>query len=171
MKADEEKVVYSLKRLLEQEISLYSKYLELVIKERKLLSESKASELSQFSKKRLVLTESMLTSQENRLNLMRDFTPESNQHKLRDWIRISFSKSGIDTLLPLANDLHKKITEVRDLERIHSTTLNFAIKMFSGLTSIIRSATSNIVKSYGRNGKVKESYNPQARNAGVLKEV
>lgn len=171
MKVDEEKIVYSLKKLLEQEIALYSKYLDLVIKERKLLKESKAVELNQFSQKRMTLTENMLSSQEYRLSIMREFTPDSNQVKLRDWIKKSFSKASIQILLPLANDLHKKICQVRELERVHSTTLNFAIKMFSGLTTIIRSATTNIVKSYSRNGKVKESYNPQTRNSGVLKEV
>lgn len=171
MSLQEEQAFRSIKKVIEQEILLYKKYFTLLQEEKVQLKNNKPQEVSAISQKRLKLTESMLSFQESRLKIMREFTPESEKSKLREWIKVSFSSQNIKTLMPISEELFEIISTVRKSEKIHAETLNFSLKMFNGLLSIIRSASNNILKSYGRKGKIKESYNPQSRGSGVIKEV
>jgi flagellar biosynthesis/type III secretory pathway chaperone len=167
----EDKIVPVLAELIIKECKFYQKYLEVLSKERQLIKSKKIDQLEAVANKRSNLVQEMLNFQDQRLDLMRKHTPESEQKNLRIWINDNFSPKNIKLLMPLAENLRELVKSVQGEEMLHGQTVNFALRMFGGIVSIIRSASVNILTSYGKQGKIKESYNPQSRTAGILKEV
>ncbi|RMG42970.1 MAG: hypothetical protein D6719_04890 [Candidatus Dadabacteria bacterium] len=167
-----DKTVRELRRVLKEEISLYSQYVALIRKERSLVRKFKHKEINASASERNALCDKMAELQKKRISLMKKF-PDWQQHqRLSKLIALYCHPEDRAELLNLTEKLRNVATEMRVESLKTSQLVNFAMKMVSGTISILWSATQSVVRSYSRRGAVKESYHPtRSRLQNLLKEV
>jgi len=155
---------------LAKECSLYHRYIGLLDEERGWLARFNHERVMDLSVKRASLYEEMLGAQDERLNYMRNFPAQDM--KLRDLVLKFMLPQNSKQLLPLIDRLRALVVESQAKGRQHHQILDFGLKVVHGLMSIFWSATQHVVKSYDRNGELKQSYQPaKSRSGGVLKEA
>lgn len=164
------RTIRSLETLLQRECGLYEQYIRILMEERQFVTRFNAEKITELTAKRAGLYESMLKSQDARLELMRTF-PASKGKKLRELIAGNCTPEDKRKLLPLAEHLKRLVDEAQIQSKEQNQILGFGLKMVHGLTSIFWSATQNVVRTYSRKGVTKEAYNPASRTSSVLKRA
>ena len=169
--------IRTLEQLLKKECALYDRYSTLIKKERGILKSRDHEQVTKLSEERRVLQEAMLTAQDKRLallrscNLMSEDDPQASTPTLRSLVAEHCSATEQRILLPLAEDLRERVLEARELSKRHSMIVSFALTMVHALKSILRSGEGSVHRSYGRKGKVKESFSADTEASRVLKEA
>ena len=165
------RLVETIEGLIGEEIELYKSYSSLLDEETRSITRFKTDKVEEITEKRSELHNKLLDAQDRRLNLLRQFAmPEGAS--LTDLLSAHFHPDDSRRLARSVRRLREEVSGAQRRGREHSQLTNFALKIVHGTLSIIWSATQNVVKSYSRQGTLKEAYNPtRSREIGVLKKA
>jgi hypothetical protein len=152
-------VCLRLTRLLEKECLLHQSYIALVDKEREALRSVDTNSVQSLAKEREQLSLKIGQAHQDRVALQAQF-PGSEQLKLSEFIARHCQIQDARQLAPLVSHLRQLVIETRRLSSEMRQSVQFSMNMVHGCLSILMSATQNVVRSYSRQGVLKESYNP-----------
>lgn len=160
-----------LEKLLDHEYTLYEGYLELLKQEESHIVKFDTEAVNKLTLKRAELCEGMRAAHAERLELMGAF-PECKGERLRKMALRCFHPQEAKRIISRADKLEALARETTREGIKHKQILSFGLKCVNGLVSMFWSATQNVVKSYSRKGKTKESYHPaNSRKQNVIKEA
>lgn len=159
------------KSLIENECKIYEEYLACLDQERNSITKFNAESVTMLSEKRDQLQFRMKDAQLQRIAMIKDLTGIENT-KLTDAVSKHFKGEEASTLLRLAKKLKTLVQKTQTKGHELSYISQFGLNVVNGLYSLFMSATQNVTRSYGRKGKIKESYHPAgSRHSGVIKEA
>jgi hypothetical protein len=165
------KIVRALEAVLDREINIQERYLEVLDKERSVLPAFKADLLAPLTAEREELSKQMHATQIERVELMKQF-PEFRGKKLSDLVQLHCHAHDAKNLLKRINRLKSLVAENKSGGSEFGQVAQFTLNLVNGVLSLFWSATQNVSRSYTRKGKVRESYNQQgSRHSGVLKQA
>lgn len=165
------KIVKGLEVVLDREINLQEKYLEVLDKERAVLPAFKADLLAPLTTQREELSKQMHAAQIERVELMKQF-PEFRGKKLSDLVLLHCHEQDAKKLIKRINRLKSLVAQNKSGGSEFGQVAQFTLNLVNGVLSLFWSATQNVTRSYTRKGKVRESYNQQgSRHSGVLKQA
>ena len=166
---DEKQTARELEDLIKEEISVYTRYLTVLDEERRDLVASRAERLLMHSAERSHLVNLMRAAQDERRKIMRRYSAD-RLLTLSAFIQTYLPEKEGARLMPLVAQLKNLVRSAQSDTGEFSQVASFAMRMMSGLVSILWSATQNIVRSYSPQGRMKEVYHPSVgRAAAVLK--
>ena len=165
------KEVRTLENILSREYALYKRYREILQQERNALKVKDRTTVTVLAQQRGAMHAELLAAQDDRLLFMRRVAGEEAQTTLREIIKVHFPESDRQHLIEKATKLRALIERTQQEGREYSTLLAFGLRMVHGLKSILFSATQNVVKSYGKKGKIQESFHPSGDQTHVIKEA
>ncbi len=157
--------------IIKQEIDLYGRYLKLLEKERGAVVAAQSDKVLVINSERQEVVEQMRQCQDARRQYLRKFSADRNL-KLTDFINRYMTPQDAKRLMPQVEKLRLAVTRAQAITGEAHQVVGFALRMISGLTSIIWSATQNVVRSYSPIGTMCEAFHRNGgRTAGVLKEA
>ncbi len=175
MKSRNPTLCRELKVALEEEISIYLKYLQCLEEERTLLRSldrpEKTEKFNELTSNREALVEKMKISEERRKLILKDFADTTGK-KLSEIVKNNFHLSEQKEIMPMIEKLKKLVQKTRRGSFEFGQLLTFSSSMVNGLISILTNASKSIVSAYNSAGKLKESSHPtRSRKQGVIKEA
>jgi len=164
-----------LARLMDAEINVYITYNSILAEERetvrKLRRREDSTALEVLSAKRAQLLEMMRALHIRRMELVKDL-PGAADAKFSEIISNNFHPIEVMELKPLIVKLKEQAELSRKGSFEFGQLVGFAQNVVNGILSIFNAASQNVVRCYGKSGKVKESFHPaRSRTDRVIKEA
>jgi hypothetical protein len=164
-----------LSNLLDKEVKLYKRYQDVVTEEQKLVKKLSTAENAEKVRELTKLRQGMIAEMQGfhleRQNLL-SVLQNTEGMRLSKIVELHFHPSEQRQLMPRIEALRSLMNSTRRQGREHNRLVGFSLKLVNGLVSLFLSATKNVVKSYTRSGKMKESEHPaQSRSQGVIKQA
>lgn len=168
-------LVSDLRKALEEECDVHSRYVEAVRAERELIRNLKSADntdkLGALVAQRNELAGAMRQCQARRMELLKDFE-NSATRRLTDLVSGEMHPADAAQLMPHVNRLRKLAIKSKEGSVEFGQVVSFSLGLLNGVLSLFHNATQSVVRSYSRLGKVKESYHPtRGRAESLLKEV
>ncbi len=168
---DSNYLYYRLTRLLEREIKLHGRFLAVIKEQRELLTKFRVAPMEALDSRREHLAADIDQAHKERLGLLAQ-VEEARGKKLTEFVQEYFPAKEKIVLMPLIDELKEVVAETRVQSIEYQSITNFALNMVHGSISLLWQATQNVTRSYGRGGKLHESYSPtRSRHERVLKQA
>lgn len=159
----------SLEKLLEQELVLYQKYVEILGKEQDCIVRLKSDEVSEYSAKRQIITDELNELKERRLELTASFSDDEDEPiRLSEIVEIVEQPADKRKLSGLIARIKDAIALVERATSEFSQVLQFSLGMVNGEISLLWSASQNVNRVYNSFGSVQEAAEPAAPRSGSL---
>ena len=166
-----EDVAQTLDAIISQELLLYAEYQKLLVRERQALRKSDSDQIQVLADERGEVVDALSMANDQRCLIIREVSKERHL-KLSTFIERFLTPQEQKQLMPKVKALKVAVAGCRSESSEFGQVVNFALKVTSGLVSILWSATQNVVRSYGRTGTMREAYHPSQGHAGsILKKV
>jgi len=159
----------SLEKLLEQELVLYKKYVEILGKEQDCIVRLKSDEVSEYSAERQLITDQLNELKERRLELTASFSDDEDEPiRLSEIVEIVEQPADKRKLSSLIDRIKDAMSLVERATSEFSQVLQFSLGMVNGEISLLWSASQNVNRVYNSFGSVQEAAEPAAPRAGSL---
>lgn len=162
-------LVLRIERILDEERVLHAQYLELFKSERVAVANFRETEISDCIAKREILQERLSQKHEELKATMASF-PNSSGKRLSQLVDEHCHPVDKARLSAKIRALKTTATDTRNEGVEFQKVLGFVSQMVNGTISLIWSVTQHVFESYGRAGKIKQSYQP-ATSSGDRKKV
>ncbi len=162
-------VLLSIERLLDEERQLHVQYMEQFKRERGAVANFQEEDLAACIAEREAIQEKLVSKHEELKGLMQRL-PNSTGKRLSQLVEENCHPSDRTRLMQKIGTLKKTAQEAKEVGIEFQKLLGFVSQMVNGTISLIWSVTQHVFESYGRGGKMKQSYQP-ATSAGDKKKV
>lgn len=168
------KFVADLKSLLTSECALLERYQVVLLAEREHLREMKKPEQTDrfmlLTAQRDILSQQIQQCHALRMEAIKQFK-EPRGTRFSAVLKRNLHPEEMQQLEGLVLKLRSLVEQTQKTSSDFRQVVDFALGLVGGLATMITSATHNVVRSYGRSGKVKESYHPTQGKERVLKQA
>ncbi len=173
-----EKQLVSIERAISDEMGLYRSYVEIMERERKAVTRFSSEALIDLAKQRDAIVARIEQARGYRENLTHslvlgtEFPLPSDRKPLSALLFSGLPANQSTRLLPHVQALKDVAKRCHEATKVHSRIVEFASSIVAGTLSILWSATQTVSTTYGKNGKVADSYvRDGIRKLTTLKEV
>ena len=157
-------LVRQLEMLLLRERDLHRDHAALVRQEQSAITKGNIADIRVISDKREQILEELQVIARARIECVRQF-PGFRGKKLRELVAESCHPDDQKRLLPILEAMRNELIESQSLNADSANLAQFALGMVNGSIAILWSASNNVVRSYSKNGEMKEAVQPS--QAGV----
>jgi hypothetical protein len=162
-------LVLKIEKLLDEERAMHAEYLELFKLERSAVANFQEADLTSCVSRRESLQEK-LSQKHSELKELMDRFPHSTGKRLSQLVEENCHPADKKRLIAKIDLLKSTAQDTRNEGQEFQKVLGFVSQMVNGTISLIWSVTQHVFESYGRAGKIKQSYQP-ATTTGDKKKV